>query len=462
MTSRPERPNVLFIMSDQHRSDYTSCAGASFMRTPNLDRIAASGVRFACCATNSPVCAPARIALASGVRPSRLGAFSNRDRLPPGTPTYYQHFRDHGYRVGCIGKLDLNKPDRYDGRHGDRPQVFGWGFTHPEECEGKMHAGSSSTPLGPYGYWLQERGLLQAFHEDYVARRDRGFVIAASHDSVLPTEAFEDAYIGQRATDWLRAVPDDFPWYYFVSFVGPHDPFDPPTEYADRYRHAPMVEPVRDDLSGKPEWFRQYRATRWGPVQEASQDEIAATRRQYCAATSLIDDQIGRLLEVLEERGQLDNTIIVYTSDHGEMLGDHGVYAKSVPYEPALGVPLLVSGPGVAGGRVSDALVELIDANATVTELAGLPSLPGAEAWSLGRILGGETEAHRAEVISTIRQFGLVRTSQYKYIASIHGGRELYDLKQDPFELRNLALDKPNVARALSERLLGFWPGSAK
>ncbi len=250
------RPNVLFIMSDQHRHDYMGAAGASFLRTPNLDRLAARGVRFTRCTTNSPVCAPARIGLASGLQPVRLGALDNNAFLPFSTRTYYQRLRDSGYRVGCVGKLDLAKPASYNGRHGDRPCLYGWGFTHPEECEGKMHAGMHDEPMGPYGFRLREHGLYRAFRQDY-ARRAREGWSTACWDSVLPTEHFEDAYIGRRAAEWIEAVPDDFPWHYFVSFVGPHDPFDPPTEYADLYRDSPMPPPVQDAGEGKPDAVRR-------------------------------------------------------------------------------------------------------------------------------------------------------------------------------------------------------------
>ena len=141
-----ERPNILFIMSDQHRHDYVGCAGAKFIRTPNLDSLAARGVRFTQCCSNAPLCTPARIGLASGLQPSRLGSLDNESFLPRSVTTYYQRLRDAGYRVGCVGKLDLAKPDEYNGRDGDRPCVFGWGFTNPEEIEGKMDAGTSPTP----------------------------------------------------------------------------------------------------------------------------------------------------------------------------------------------------------------------------------------------------------------------------------------------------------------------------
>ena len=356
-----------------------------------------------------------------------------------------------------MGKLDLAKPDPYNGRHGDRPRVFGWGFTHPVECEGKMHAGMADEPRGPYGFWLEEQGLFEAFRADYAARQARGWIEDASHDSVLPTEAFEDVYIGRRAAEWIDAVPDDYPWHLFVSFVGPHDPFDPPAEYADRYRDAdvpPAVRSGRDDggredhgRTRKPDWVNARR-------RNLSDDEVAVTRRQYCAAIEVIDDQVARILEAVERRGMGEDTIVVFASDHGEMLGDHGLYTKSVPYEAALRVPLIAAGPGIRGGRTSDALVELIDVNPTLCALAGLPDREGLDAKDFSAVLTGERPTHREEGASALREFRLVRTAEHKLIAHHTGEVELYDLENDPYdELENVAADRPDTVRDLRRRL---------
>ena len=221
MTTKSGRPNLLFIMDDQHRHDYLSAAGATFVRTPNLDRLAERGVRFTQCITNAPVCAPARIGLASGYQPARLGCLDNNCYLPRHITPYYTRLRDAGYRVGCVGKLDLAKPDPYNGRHGDRPRVFGWGFTHPVECEGKMHAGMADQPRGPYGFWLQEQGLFERFRADYAARRTRDWIEGASHDSILPEDAFEDAYIGRRAVEWIDDRPRRLPVASLRQLRGP-------------------------------------------------------------------------------------------------------------------------------------------------------------------------------------------------------------------------------------------------
>jgi len=439
------RPNILFIMDDQHRFDYLGCAGADFIRTPNIDKLAERGVRFTQCTTNCPVCAPSRIGLATGVQPTRLGCIQNNCFLPLSQPTYYQQLRNHGYRVGCIGKLDLAKPDHYNGRYGDRPSVYQWGFTHPEECEGKMHAGSSQTPIGPYTYHLEERGLLQTFYDDYSRRQKEGWAVSC-HDSPLPTDAFEDAYIGRRSAEWISNIADDFPWHLFVSFVGPHDPFDPPTEYGEKYRTADMPDPVTSDLEGKPQYVKDR-------VVQATPEKITETRRQYCAATELIDDQIGEMIDALEKRGMLDNTYIIFASDHGEMLGDHGLYQKSVPYEPSLRVPLIVAGPNIPKGQTSNALVELNDINPTICDMAGIPTLPNIDAKSFQPILTNEARAHRKETISTIRNFQCIRTSRYKLIDNINDVTELYDLTQDPHELNNIANQYPDLVKELSRRL---------
>ena len=440
-----KRPNVLLILDDQHRFDYLGCAGADFVRTPNLDKLAARGIRFTQCTTNSPVCAPARIGLATGVQPSRLGCIQNNCYLPLSQPTYYQQLRNHGYRVGCIGKLDLAKPDHYNGRYGDRPSVYQWGFTHPEECEGKMHAGSSQTPIGPYTYFLEEHGLLQTFYNDYRRRQKEGWSVSC-HDSPLPTEAFEDAYIGRRAAEWITNIADDFPWHLFVSFVGPHDPFDPPAEYGEKYRNADMPEAVSDTLDGKPQFIKN-RAI------DATPEKVAETRRQYCAAIELIDDQIGNIITALEQRDMLDNTYIIFASDHGEMLGDHGLYQKSVPYDPSLQVPLIVAGPGIKGGRTSNALVELSDINPTICELTNTPTLANLDAQSFNPVLTGKSNSHRTETISTIRAFQCIRTSRYKLIVNINDITELYDLVQDPHELNNIAPKFPDLVKELTSRL---------
>ena len=437
------KPNILFVMDDQHRYDFI---GADFVRTPHIDQLAARGVRFTHCCVNAPVCAPSRIGLASGLQPSRLGALNNQAFLPQHITTYYQRLRAANFQVGLVGKLDLAKPDSFIGHRGERPWTYGLGFTHPHETEGKMNAGNVPEGSGPYTHFLQERGLAERFQQDYAERQGQGWIRGMSHDSVLPEDAFHDSYIGQQSVNWIEQVNADFPWHLFVSFVGPHDPFDPPTTYAERTRDAAVPAAIEDDLANKPAWVKK-RALVLSP------DEIAHTRRQYCASIELIDDWIGRILAAVEQRGMLQNTVVIFASDHGEMLGDHSLYQKSVAYEAALRVPLVIAGPGIPQGQVCDALVELNDLNPTICEMAGLSPQPDIDARSLGPVLRGHQTQHRMETISVLDNFQCIRTTTHKLIRNQNDVTELYNLVDDPQELVNIAHEQLEMVNKLSARL---------
>lgn len=440
-----KKPNFLFIMADQFRYDHLSILGKHPVDTPNLDRIAKQGVIFTHCCTNSPVCAAARISLATGLHCERTGALDNGAYVPRSRTTYYQRLRDDDYRVGTVGKLDLGKPDPYNGLKGQRPSVYRWGFTHPMECEGKMHAGRGRPPHGPYTAWLNERGLLDTFCDDYAKRREEDWATSC-WDSPLPTDAFEDHFIGQQSVKWLREMPKDFPWHLFVSFVGPHDPFDPPTEYADMFRDAAVLPPIKD--SGTP------RAPQSAKRQKEYPDEVVqATRRQYAGSIKLIDDQVGEIMNALEERGEIDNTYFFFSSDHGEMLGDLGMYTKGFPYEASMRVPLIAAGPGIEGGHRNESMVELSDLNPTICELAGLPPQEDIDAKSMVPVLRGETDTHREEALSIIRGWRCVRTRTHKLVVYASRDQEFYDLENDPEENDNLAGDGSETMRDLTKRL---------
>ena len=449
-----ERPNFLFVFDDQHRYDYLGAAGAAWIDTPNLDRIAARGMRFTQCAVNAPVCAASRMALATGLSPIRAGVLMNGfGKAAHDTPTFYQRLRDHGYWVASTGKLHLG-PLGAAGPHGQPPGAYRLGFTHPHDCEGKMAAGYQRKANGPYSHYLQELGLLDDFIDDYQKRIEVGWG-HANWDSVLPTEAFADAFIGRYATEWIADVPDVSPWFMVVNFVGPHSPFDPPREYADKYRDREMPKAIPRIEDGKPQWILDRDLG-------LSPQAITEAQRQYCAAIEAIDDQVGTMLDALEHRGMLDNTHIVFSSDHGEMLGDFGMYAKYVPCEAALRVPLLVAGPGIEPGQVSDALVELIDINATICELAGMPAQEHIDAQSFAPVLCGEAAEHRTETASLLDNFRCIRNRDYKFIENYNDICELYDLRQDPGELNNIADEMPAVREEMRGRLRERFFGGRK
>ncbi len=445
-------------MDDQHRFDFLGVEQPG-VATPHLDALAAHGTRFTHCCVNAPVCAPSRIALATGLHPWRLGCLDNHCYLPRQIPTYYQRLRDHGYQVASVGKLDLAKPAPYNGRHGRRACNFQWGFTDPLEIEGKMHAGRASRPVGPYGFHLAEQGLFARFREDYARRSQAGWIRGVSHDSVLPEAVHSDSWIGQRALTWLENVATDDPWHLFVSFVGPHDPFDPPTSWAARFRRSEMPVPVEGSPADRPAWVQRRRYA-------MTAAEIAHTRRQYTANIALIDHWVGQMREMLAARGLADNTYIVFASDHGEMLGDHRLYTKSVAYEGALRVPLVLAGPDIPAGGVRRTLVELADVNPTLCELAGVPytgsELAALDARSVLSSVTDTARPHRANTLAQLRNFAALRTETHKLIDNYNDRTELYDLIQDPGECHNLAAECPQLVSELqtqmqARRVEGTW-----
>lgn len=448
-----DRPNVLWIIDDQHRGDWMGCAGAEFVRTPHLDRLAGQGMRFDACYTNSPVCGPARCSLATGLLPHRTGILSNDQAfLPVSAPTVYKHFRDHGYRVSLVGRHDLAKPGAPRSIHGNRPLNFSYGFTEALEVEGGMAVSRLDEPNGPYGAYLREVGLWEAYRADFRARHDKAWILGASHDSVLPAEHHQDAFVGRKACERIEAIEDDYPWMMFVSFQGPHDPFDPPAEFGEMYRHAELPPPVISDPSTRSRRTQRRRHVRIAPGAEPDPREVARARRQYAAKITFIDHQVGLMLDALRRRGDAENTIVVFCSDHGEMAGDHELWIKHVAYEPSWRVPLIVAGPGVATGA-TDALVELSDLNPTLAELCSLPVQPAQDARSFAPVVRGQADEHRRAVVTMERGYQGVRTAEDKAIFNDNDASEYYDLATDPQETTNLADRRDRRVRELRQML---------
>ncbi len=446
---RGKGPNILMIMSDQHRADWMGCVGAEWVKTPNLDALAARGVRFTNAVCNSPVCAPSRAALASGLRCSDVGVLGNNDLYPYNVPTYYQALRLAGYRIGCVGKTDLHKRDHWEGRNGDRPLMYHLGFTDPTETEGKQSAARDwGEPVCPYQHYLTDNGLFETFVNDYGERGRHPACYAA--DSALPLHAFHDDFIGRIAAEFLENVSDESPWHYFVSFVGPHNPWDPPKEYGDMYRGAKMPAAIQDPMDGKPRFHRkrQEKESR-GLTPEA----LAETMRKYSGMVTLNDHHIGRFVEVLERRGMLENTVIMYCADHGEMMGDHGMFHKSVYYEASVRIPLIVCGPGITARGDSDALVELFDLAPTALALAKAEPLGEMTGGSLMPLLRGESQKQRDYQLSELARSRMVFDGRYKFIERPGDVDQLYDLAEDPKELINLAENDPNRVSKMREML---------
>lgn len=456
-----QKPNFLFLCPDQWRWDWLGCEtspyGKAPVRTPRIDGLAERGVRFTECRTIAPLCAPARAALALGTRYHRCGVLDNGKDLDPDRTTVFNLLRDAGYRTLTCGKNDLHKKSKWKGLEGWTARLGQYGFTDAIDQSGKLDARNSGRldkdgPSCPYTSHLHARGLFETFAADYQRRVRESSSPTAAWPSPLERRDHPDDFCGRRALELLDRSPLDEPWMLWVNWPGPHDPFDPPRELQQRYDGVTFPEPVagRSDLVKK-DGARV-------PV------DHQLIRRNYAAACEGIDEWVGHLLDAVAQRGELDNTVVIFTSDHGEMLGDHGRFLKQVPQEGSVHVPLIVAGPGIARGRTSAALVEWIDLSATMLELAGVPAPEFWDARSFATCLDGTNQApeHRSVQISQLGDWRMAFDGRYKRVENRGSENTLHDLAEDPRELTNIDDRESETSRRLADVLEqeAPWPAT--
>ena len=434
-----DKPNFLFLLPDQWRHTYLGCHEAGVpVRTPNLDALAAQGVRFIECRTNSPLCAPARASLVLGVRRRHTGVEGNHQDTDPKRTTIFNRLQEQGYWVGTCGKNDLHKGsnDYHDSGWVDRLSSYGFDAAIDHRGKANVYKASVRRPRGgcPYIRYLEERGLLDQLIADYNRRREDydQAMSKAAWPGPLQREDFTDDFCGRSALELLHAAPSDRPWCLWVNFPGPHGPQDAPAALFERYRDVDFP-PVFCGEEGL---------------------DHANLRRLYAASCEGIDDWSGRIIERVAERGERGETIIIFASDHGEMLGDHGRWGKSVWRDHSVRVPLIAAGPGIVQGCVSSALIELIDVGATLLDYAGAEAMPHQEACSLRPLFEGELTRHRDFQISDLGEWRLVSNGRFKFVSD-SDGEHLFDLEEDSQEMVNLigCSEHETVTRELRERL---------
>jgi arylsulfatase len=433
------RPNILFIMTDQLRAD--GVVGNRFTKTPNLDRLSAMGTVFSSCYANAPVCVPSRFSLATGHSVTAMGIANNIPvDLNPHQTYWTGSIKKSGYQTAVIGKTHLH---RHSGDLRDREHlVRGYGFDFIDEIGGpraSMVISSNMTDL-----W-QAEGYLQDYIKDYKERyANKPHVV---RPSVLPSKLYADNYVGRVAAEYLNRVDVDVPWFCWVSFGGPHEPWDAPQEYHSRYDGKlppPSIPFDQNEMNILPTDSLHYQKFEEAP--SLTKDEVVEMRINYAANISLIDDRIGEILDVLDERGCLENTLIVFTSDHGEMNGDHGLIYKNVLYEQAVKVPLIVVLPEqqrpLVPNQSCDALTQLSDIGPTVLDLVGVVDGQISEkryATSFASLLTGTDIHHRKYIFSEVAGETMVSDGRWKLVVSTKmKPYMLFDLKTDPDERRNL------------------------
>ncbi|WP_276274490.1 sulfatase [Haladaptatus sp. QDMS2] len=465
------RPNIVFVITDQQRMDTIGALGASHMDTPNLDRLAEEGVTFTDCHITAPSCAPSRASLFTGHYPHTTGIYKNGDRW---TRSWVEDLRESGYHTVNVGKMHTapyNTPLGFDERYE---------VENKDRYLGPVPAGDPPLPgekfyLDEWDRALQARGLLKQQREFYRQWDDYDERLGA-FEWELPEDAHPDVFVGDFAARWLNHMPAlDQPLFMQVGFPGPHPPYDPTPEYAAAYMDRDLPMPTRSDadLEGQPPPLKKLRAHHEAVDHDsvshdvdASEEQLHRQRAYYYANVAMLDEQVGKLLDALEANGY-DDTVVVFTSDHGEALGDHGHIQKWTMYDVITNVPTIVWSPDRFESRTVEELVSLFDLGPTVLDLAGVEADPSIEAQSLVPALEGDDEwtgrdqvfaEHARDGILRETQFmTMVRTDDWKLVHFVDEEEgQLFDLNADPDELVN-RWDDPNaqdVKRDLLDTLL--------
>lgn len=466
-----KRPNIMWITTDRQRHSTLGCYGNEWVTTPNLDTMAANGVIMEQAWCQNPICAPSRASFLTGRYPSTTRVNRNAQRIPADEKLISRLLADTGYVCGHAGKLHLapSSPpiaDWCEPRTNDGYSVFDWSM-HPP-----------ASPVSQYTAWLSEHDI--AFKREPVE--------GSRHITYgMDEKTSNTAWIAQRAINFAKVSKQlNRPWFFTMNIEDPHDPFDPPKRflqpYLDRLDEIPLPNYQPGELDHKPAFQENDHHGVWGGrpskfgASQMTDREHRFIRAAYWAMIDHIDYQVGRVMDALRETGQLENTIVIFMSDHGEMLGDHGIYYQGAYfYEEMMRVPLLFHWPErFKKGLRAKGMVELTDLAPTLLEACGAPVYEGMQGKSFLPILTGEKDAdhHRDDVFyeyyraipNGYRNQGFayltgVRNKKYA-LTSVHGDLtahhentgELYDLIKDPGEVNNL-WNEPSAIRAKIDML---------
>jgi len=427
------KPHILFLMTDQHRGDCFGCYGNRIIHTPNFDRLAREGAAFDHAYSTTPTCCPARAAILTGQNPWHHGQLA-MGRLAVHYPIAMPRLlAEAGYYTYAVGKLHFHPQRNLHGFHG--------------AVLDESSRGIKEGFVSDYRAWFKEQAPDLDPEATGIGWNDHRAGVYALPEHLHPTH-----WTGQTAVRFIQDYRREEPLFLKVSFARPHSPYDPPQRFWDMYRDEDMPAPHVGKWAGKYAPRSSDRDDLWhGDLGVAT---AKRARHGYYGSVSFIDEWVGRILAALEARGMLQNTLILYTSDHGDMLMDHNLWRKSYPYEASAHIPMLVRWPEAWGmaerrGRHLPNPVELRDVLPTFLEAAEAPVPNGVDGASLLRLVRGESAGWRpwidlehAQCYSERNNWNALTDGRWKYIYHAYAGEEmLFDLERDPGEINDLSAD---------------------
>lgn len=451
--SREKGPNIVFIITDQQRWDTVGALGNDWVITPNIDRLVREGVTFNQAYCPAPSCVASRHALMTGFYPQATGVFSFDNWT--GRNDWLISFRNAGYYMAAIGKVHY-QPVRNLPAYWDERVIV------ENKSEGEMPSVHGGKTLDDWGLYLAKKGIPKPM------RRDQTRDDFSERLGAFPWEFEEadqsDMWTGDQAVQWIENYQGKAPFFLWVGFPGPHEPYDPPPRFLEQYKDRPMP-PAHGNHAGltdpalkKPweskayaDFIEKGEGDHQIDLSKADPERIENTRRHYAANITAIDEKVGEILAALEKRGELENTIIVFTSDHGDALFDSGLIYKWNTTDGSVRVPLIVRYPKAFQKNVrTERMTSLLDIVPPLFEQAGLP-VPADRQWiSAAAVLEGKQETNAPKYAFCVHgadQFNpstwiMARSQDWKFVYYVNSdSRELYHMSKDPGEQSNLAFD---------------------
>jgi len=441
--SKDKRPNIFLIITDQQRFDTIRALGFDYMETPHLDRLVREGVSFSECHVTAPSCAPSRSSLFTGTYPHTNNVLKNKD---PWSGSWVESLAASGYYCVNVGKMHTE------------PLEAKWGFHERYPVENKDRFLEDRFFTDEWDKALKANGLEKQGRPLYRTYRDYGEKMGA-FEWELPEELHSDMFVGDEAIWWLDKKPKpDGPLFMEIGFPGPHPPFDPTKRFLEKYegKALPIRKAKREDINGQPQVFKDLRRHNMEVdhdsvvhVDEPSEAQLQRLWEHYLANVTMIDEKLGQIMEAIERNGYLDDSIVFFTSDHGEALGEHGHIQKWTMYDSVTRVPLIAWSPKrFKGGAVLDGLCQLMDLGATVLDCAEVERPGWMEAESLRAAMENGTFEGRRYVISehgrdmflhSMDFVTMLRTKEWKIVHFVDKpDGQLFDLREDPAEEINL------------------------